>query len=63
MFSNIKKVIVCINKIDSVKQPENIFKIYKEKIEEFCIKKEFEVPQVIPISALEGQNIKNRSKK
>ena len=63
MFSNIKKIIVCINKIDSIKQPEKIYKTYKQKINEFCIEKGFEIPQVIPISALEGQNIKNRSKK
>ncbi len=63
MFSNIKKIIVCINKIDSVKNPSKIYETYKKKIEDFCIDRNYKIPYIIPISAITGQNIKNSSKK
>ena len=62
MFSNIKKIIVCINKIDLVNNPSKFYKIYKKEIEDFCNDRNYKIPYIIPISALTGQNIKNPSK-
>lgn len=58
-YPNIKKTIVCLNKIDLVKKNMivSLFKKTKKNINEYVESIEHKVDDIIPISALEGLNV------
>tara|TARA_B100000768_G_scaffold85844_1_gene81041 strand:- start:2715 stop:3980 length:1266 start_codon:yes stop_codon:yes gene_type:complete len=58
----IPHVIVCINKMDLVDYSEDIFEKIKKDFEDFSSKLDIKDMQFIPISALDGDNVVNRSK-
>jgi sulfate adenylyltransferase subunit 1 len=57
----IPHVIVCINKMDLVDYSEDVFEKIKKDFEDFSSKLEIKDIQFIPISALDGDNVVNRS--
>ncbi|MEO9965616.1 MAG: GTP-binding protein [Reichenbachiella sp.] len=57
----IPHVIVCINKMDLVDHSEEVFEKIKEDYESFASKLEVKDVRFIPISALNGDNVVNRS--
>ena len=61
MFKNIKKIVICINKIDSSNNPEEDYLTYKKEIEDFCKKLNINNFELIPVSAIEGINIKKNN--
>lgn len=59
----IPHIVVCINKMDSIDFSESIYSQIKEEFKEFAAKLNFADIQFIPISALKGDNVVNRSAK
>ncbi|MDH5598199.1 MAG: sulfate adenylyltransferase subunit CysN [Cyclobacteriaceae bacterium] len=59
----IPHVVFCINKMDLVDYDEEVFERLKEEIEDFASKLDVKDIRFIPISALKGDNIVNRSEK
>lgn len=57
----IPHVIVCVNKMDLVDHSEEVFEEIKEDYEAFASKLEVKDVRFIPISALNGDNVVNRS--
>ena len=57
----IPHVIVCVNKMDLVDYSEDIFEKIKKDFEDFSSKLGIKDIQFIPISALNGDNVVNRS--
>ncbi|NEV94461.1 GTP-binding protein [Psychroflexus sp. YR1-1] len=58
---NIPHIIVCINKMDLVDYSEDTFNTIVEQFEEFSSKLLIKDVRYIPISALNGDNVVNRS--
>jgi sulfate adenylyltransferase subunit 1 len=58
----IKHIVLCVNKMDLVNYDEKVFYRIKEEFEDFSSK--LEVPDIrfIPISALKGDNVVDKSK-
>ena len=63
MFPNIQNKIVCINKMDILHYSKEKYVKLKNEIESFVDKKGFEVNAILPISAVNGDNLINRSSK
>tara|TARA_Y100001954_G_C15793953_1_gene596603 strand:+ start:1053 stop:2321 length:1269 start_codon:yes stop_codon:yes gene_type:complete len=59
----IPHVAVCVNKMDLVEYNENSFNLIKKEFEIFSSKLEIKDVHFIPISALNGDNVVERSKK
>lgn len=59
----IPHVIVCVNKMDLVNYDEKVFEKIVEDYKAFSSKLEVHDIQFVPISALEGDNVVNRSEK
>ena len=59
----IPHVAVCVNKMDLVNYDENSFNLIKKEFEIFSSKLEIKDVHFIPISALNGDNVVERSKK
>ena len=59
----IPHVAVCVNKMDLVDYDENSFNLIKKEFEIFSSKLEIKDVHFIPISALNGDNVVERSKK
>jgi len=57
----IPHVIVCVNKMDLVDYSEDVFNKIKEEYEAFASKLDVKDVRFIPISALNGDNVVNRS--
>jgi sulfate adenylyltransferase subunit 1 len=57
----IPHVIVCVNKMDLVEYSEDVFEKIKKDFEDFSSKLDIKDIQFIPISALNGDNVVNRS--
>jgi sulfate adenylyltransferase subunit 1 len=57
----IPHVIVCVNKMDLVDYSEDVFEKIKKDFEHFSSKLDIKDIQFIPISALDGDNVVNRS--
>lgn len=57
----IPHVIVCVNKMDLVDYSEEVFEKIKKDFEDFSSKLDIKDIQFIPISALNGDNVVNRS--
>ncbi|MEJ6685945.1 MAG: GTP-binding protein [Crocinitomicaceae bacterium] len=58
----IPHVLVCINKMDLVQYDETKFEEIKEQYKDFAAKLDIQDFDFIPISALKGDNVVNRSK-
>lgn len=59
----IPHVVVCINKMDLVDYSEEIYEKIKDDFEKFAAKLDVKDVHFIPISALNGDNVVNRSEK
>lgn len=59
----IPHIIVCVNKMDLVDYKEEAFRKIKEDFEDFASKLDVKDVRFIPISALKGDNVVNRSEK
>lgn len=59
----IPHVIICVNKMDLVDYDEAVFLKIKEDFENFASKLDVQDVRFIPISALKGDNVVNRSEK
>lgn len=59
----VKHVIVCINKIDMVDYNENVFTSIQNEYNEIVKKIGVNLTAIIPVSALEGDNVVNKSDK
>jgi len=57
----IPHVIVCVNKMDLVDYSKDVFEKIKKDFEDFSSKLDIKDIQFIPISALDGDNVVNRS--
>ena len=57
----IPHVVFCINKMDLVDYEKERFIEIKEQLEDFCTKLDVKDVEFIPISALKGDNVVNRS--
>ena len=62
LFPNIKYKIICINKMDKVNFSEEVYEDVKESLELYLNKNDFQVDEIIPISAAKGDNILNKSR-
>lgn len=58
----IPHLIICVNKMDLVDYSEEAFEKVKEDFEDFSAKLDIKDVRFIPISALKGDNVVNRSK-
>ncbi len=58
----IPHIVVCINKMDLVEYNEEIYETIKQKFMDFAPKFDVQDIRFIPISALDGDNVVNRSK-
>lgn len=58
---NIPHIIVCVNKMDLMEYDENVFNDIVNQFEEFSSKLLIKDVRYIPISALDGDNVVNRS--
>ena len=58
----IPHVLVCVNKMDLVKYGQKEFEKIKEQYQDFAAKLDIQDFKFIPISALKGDNVVNRSK-
>ncbi len=58
----IPHIVICVNKMDLVNYDENIFENIKEHFNEFAAKLDVQDVRFIPISALKGDNVVDRSK-
>lgn len=59
----IPHVVFCINKMDLVDYSEDVFYNIKKDLEAFCSKLDVKDIQFVPISALNGDNVVNKSEK
>jgi sulfate adenylyltransferase subunit 1 len=59
----IPHVVFCINKMDLVDYSEEVFHKIKKDLEAFCSKLDVKDIQFVPISALNGDNVVNKSEK
>ena len=62
LFPNIQYKIICINKMDKVNFSKQKFLNTKKTITDYCKKKDIRVDKIIPISAINGDNITKTSK-
>ena len=63
LFPNIKKVIVCINKLDKVNYSKDLYFEIVKQISDYSDKNGYASPTFIPISAVDGVNIIEKSNK
>ena len=59
----IPHLVVCINKMDLVEYSEEVYEKIKDDFEKFAAKLDVKDVHFIPISALKGDNVVNRSEK
>lgn len=59
----IPHIIVCVNKMDLVDYDEEVFESIRSQYEDFASRLDVKDIQYIPISALNGDNVVNRSEK
>ncbi len=58
----IPHIVLCVNKMDLVGYDESIYESIKEEFRNFAVKLETKDFRFVPISALEGDNVVDRSK-
>jgi len=61
MFPNIQNKIVCINKMDKLDYSKEKYFELKKDIETFVIEKSIKIDTILPISAVRGDNVLNKS--
>ncbi len=61
MFPNIQNKIVCINKMDKLDYSKEKYFELKKDIEAFVIEKSIKIDTILPISAVRGDNVLNKS--
>ena len=62
LFPNIQYKIICINKMDKVNFSKQEFLYTKKTITDYCNKKNIRIDKIIPISAINGDNVTKTSK-
>lgn len=62
LFKNIKFVVVCVNKMDTVNFSKSKFNELKKKIEKQSKEFNLKINKIIPVSSILGDNITNKSK-
>ena len=55
LFPNIKKRIVCINKLDLVDYSEDVFLNYSKELQNYALKNNLIIDNIIPVSSLFGE--------
>ena len=63
MFPNVQNKIICINKMDLLQYSKETYLKLKKEIETFIIENSFEIDAILPISAVHGDNLIDRSSK
>jgi len=61
MFPNIQYKVVCINKMDKIRYSKTKFFKLKKEIETYVSKNSFKIDEIIPISAVKGDNVLKKS--
>lgn len=61
MFPNVQNKIVCINKMDKLDYSKEKYFALKKEIESFVTENSFKIDSIIPISAISGENVLNKS--
>ena len=61
MFPNIQNKIVCINKMDKILYSKEKYFAIKKEIESFVKEYNFTIDEILPISAVKGDNVLNKS--
>ena len=61
MFPNIQNKIVCINKMDKLLYSKEKYHILKKEIESFVEENNYAIDQILPISAVKGDNVIKKS--
>lgn len=62
MFPNIKNKIVCINKMDKLHYSKKKYLVLKKEIELFIKENNYAINEILPISAVKGDNLLKKSK-
>jgi len=62
MFPNIQNKIVCINKMDKLLYSKEKYLILKKEIESFVKDNNYAIDEILPISAVKGDNVLKKSK-
>ena len=62
LFPNIQKTFICINKIDSISSKVSKFKKIKKDVSRICENLEINIEEILPVSAITGENINWSSK-
>lgn len=63
MFPNIRTKILCINKIDKINYSKIALKKLNTEIDKYLLEQNYNFDAVIPISALNGDNVLKKSKR
>ena len=61
MFPNIQYKVVCINKMDKIRYSKTKFFQLKKEIETYVSENSFKIDEIIPISAVKGDNVLKKS--
>lgn len=61
MFPNIQHKIICINKMDKLKYSKTSYVELKKDIESYAASNSFLIDEILPISAVKGDNVLKRS--
>ena len=62
LFPNIQKKIICYNKLDKSDYSREVFEERQSELNEFIVENDIQVDYEIPISALIGDNVTEKSK-
>ena len=62
MFPNIQNKIVCINKMDKILYSKEKYLDLKKEIESFVKENNYAIDEILPISAVKGDNVLKKSK-
>jgi len=61
MFPNIQYRAVCINKMDKIRYSKTKFLKLKKEIETYVLENNFRIDEIVPISAVKGDNVLKKS--
>lgn len=61
MFPNIQYKVVCINKMDKIRYSKTKFFKLKKEIETYVLENNFRIDEIVPISAVKGDNVLKKS--
>tara|TARA_X000000950_G_scaffold79159_1_gene99577 strand:- start:10372 stop:12132 length:1761 start_codon:yes stop_codon:yes gene_type:complete len=63
LFPNVQRKFICINKIDKINYSKTKILNFIKELRDFINFKNYEIDEIIPISALKGDNLISNSKK